>query len=229
MSIDKKSRVQGSNDEERLPSGAAIGRHARTSRSSTHVTEGKCPRSRSPTPPPRARFSSPSTCAIDAVFTTSRPRDGVTGSNGSSVAIGRSEVWMGGRSTSHYSRNRGEAQSFEDHSLPAFDGYDDRTTEPTTGPTTTTRRAHCESDATDGNNLKRVSRFFAHSRPKTTRRNATIVRAEGEAAAVREIRSIRAPLGWISSFEFPNRPRTARRRAREFLTRLNEIKFVPRD
>ena len=114
-------------------------------------------------------------------------------------------------------------------SLPAFDGYDDRTTEPTTGPTTTTRRAHYESDATDGNNLKRVSRFFAHSRPKTTRRNATIVRAEGEAAAVREIRSIRAPLGWISSFEFPNRPRTARRRAREFLTRLNEMKFVPRD
>ena len=113
MPIDKKPRVQGSNDEERLPSGA-IGRHARTSRSSTHVTEGKCPRSRSPTPPPRARFSSPSTCAIDAVFTTSRPRDGVTGSNGSSVAIGRSEVWMGGRSTSHYSRNRGEAQSFED-------------------------------------------------------------------------------------------------------------------
>ena len=115
----------------------AIGRHARTSRSSTHVTEGKCPRSRSPTPPPRARFSSPSTYAIDAGILASHPRDGCARSNGSSVAIGRSEVWMGGRSTSHFSRNRGEAQNF----FP-IDGWirlNDRTTEPTTTePTTTT-------------------------------------------------------------------------------------------
>lgn len=132
----------GTKDDSRARAGA-IGRHARTSRSSTHVTEGKCPRSRSPTPPPRARFSSPSTYAINAVILASRPRDGCARSNGSSVRDRSIGGLDGGRSTSHFSRNRGEAQTFP------LDGWmdttlNDRTTEPTTTeptePTTRTTR-----------------------------------------------------------------------------------------
>ena len=80
-----------------------------------------------------------------------------------------------------------------------MDGYDSERPNDGTDDDGTdgTDDANDANDATDVNNLNafRVF-FFSHSRPKTTRRNATIVRAEGEAAAVREIRSIRAPLGF---------------------------------
>lgn len=109
-----------------------------------------------------------------------------------------------------------------------MDGYDSERPNDGTDDDGTdgTDDANDANDATDVNNLNAFRVFFSHSRPKTTRRNATIVRAEGEAAAVREIRSIRAPLGFLE-ISIDRERRDAR--ARKLLTRLNEIKFVPND
>lgn len=196
----------GTKDDSRARAGA-IGRHARTSRSSTHVTEGKCPRSRSPTPPPRARFSSPSTYATNAVILASRPRDGCARSNGSSVRDRSIGGLDGGSIDESFLKKSRGSSNFPTRRM---DGYDSERPNDGTDDDGTdgTDDANDANDATDVNNLNAFRVFFSRipgrRRPVETRPSFA-----PRAKLLRCVRYARYARRW--DFRDFNRPRTSRR------------------